>query len=126
MAAKEPGDMLPLTALWYSILLALADEPRHGYGMIKEIEARTGGKMSPGTGTVYLALQRLKEDGLVVESKKATKAAQRSHPDKRRRRWYELTKLGRETLAAETMRMSVQVGIALEKGVVDASSVSTL
>ncbi len=40
MAAKEPGDMLPLTALWYSILLALADEPRHGYGMIKEIEAR--------------------------------------------------------------------------------------
>ncbi len=67
MAAKHAGDMLPLTALWYGILLALADEPRHGYGTIKEIEARTGGEMSPGTGTVYLALHRLEEDGLVVE-----------------------------------------------------------
>lgn len=125
MPAKDPEAFLPLTALWYNILLAVADEARHGYGIIKEIEARTEGAMRPATGTVYLALQRLEGDGLLVESKQADRVAQRAHPDKRRRRWYVLTRLGREVVAAETRRIHLQVGVALEKGVVDASKLKS-
>ncbi len=122
---RDPAALLPLTALWYNILLALADEPRHGYGTIKEIELRTNGAMSPATGTVYLALQRLQEDGLVTESKRATVAARRTHPDHRRRRWCEITRFGREVLAAETRRIYAQLDVALEKGVVDPSTLKT-
>ena len=118
---KDLEALLPLTTLWYNILLALADEARHGYGIIKEIELRTDGRMSPGTGTVYLALQRLDEDGLIAESKE-----QRAHHDNRRRRWYELTPDGREVLAAETRRLLAEVSVAVEKGVIDSFSLTTL
>ena len=50
---------LPLTPLSFQILLALVDEERHGYGIMKEIERRTKGRMSPATGPLYLAAQRL-------------------------------------------------------------------
>ncbi len=120
--AKDPEVLLPLTTLWYSILLAMADAPRHGYGIIKEIELRTGGTMSPATGTVYLALRRLEEDGLIGESQEAV-----GEPpaDRRRRRWYELTPFGRDVLVAETRRLHAQVVVALEKGVVDPSTLQT-
>ena len=124
MTAKDPEAQLPMTALWYNILLAMADAPRHGYGVIKEIEHRTDGTMSPATGTVYLALQRLEEDGLIVESTKAV-AAERAPADNRRRRWYELTRFGREVMVAETRRLYAQVGVALAKGVIDSSTLKT-
>jgi DNA-binding PadR family transcriptional regulator len=123
---KDAEAQLPLTTLWYNILLALADEARHGYGIIKEIELRTDGRMSPGTGTVYLALQRLEEDGLIAESKETAEATERVHRDKRRRRWYELTPQGRAVLAAETRRLLAEVSLAVEKGVIDSSSLKTL
>ena len=115
MHANDPAAQIPLTPLWYNILLAMADEPRHGYGVIKEIERRTDGAMSPATGTVYLALQRLEEDGLITES--ADAASSEAVPaDNRRRRWYELTPFGRDVLVAETRRLYAQVGVALAKG----------
>jgi DNA-binding PadR family transcriptional regulator len=123
---KDAEAQLPLTTLWYNILLALADEARHGYGIIKEIELRTDGRMSPGTGTVYLALQRLEEDGLIAESKETAEATERVHRDKRRRRWYELTPQGRAVLAAETRRLLAEVSLAVVKGVIDSSSLKTL
>ena len=112
----------PLTPLWFNILLALADEHRHGYGIIKEIELRSDGRMRPGTGTVYLALQRLEEEGLIAEANRAPKEVPK---DKRRRRWYELTPEGKEVLAAETRRLHAEVAVALEKGVVDPSTLKT-
>ena len=115
----------PLTPLWFNILLALADEHRHGYGIIKEIELRSDGRMRPGTGTVYLALQRLAEEGLIAEANGAPKAAGEVPKDKRRRRWYELTPEGKEVLAAETRRLHAEVAVALEKGVVDPSTLKT-
>ena len=119
---RDPEALLPLTTLWYSILLAMADAPRHGYGIIKEIELSTGGTMSPATGTVYLALQRLEEDALIGESQGAAEAPP---ADRRRRRWYELTPFGRKVLVAETRRLHAQVGVALEKRVVDPSTLRT-
>ena len=124
MNAKDPDAQLPMTALWYNILLAMADAPRHGYGVIKEIERRTEGTMSPATGTVYLALQRLEEDGLIVESTAAA-SAEGVPADNRRRRWYELTRFGREVLVAETRRLYAQVGVAVAKGVIDSSTLKT-
>lgn len=107
MANTKP----PLTHLSYHILLALADEVRHGYGIIKEIEGRTDGGMSPSTGAVYLALQRMEQEGLIVES------ADRPEPDEddERRRYYELTGMGRSAAMAESRRLAELVAVARRK-----------
>ncbi len=109
---RDPRDLLPLTPLWYNILLALTDEVRHGYAIIKEIESRTRGSMVPATGTVYLALQRLLEEGLIVEE------PAEPPKDRRRRRRYALTPFAREVIAAETERIAMQIKVAVEKGAV--------
>lgn len=117
----EPHDaegFIPLTALSFNILLALADAPRHGYAIIKEIEHRTEGGMSPGTGTVYLALQRFQDDGLIVETTDAGSQGR----GRRKRRVYELTPLGRRVTALEAERIAMQLGVALEKRLLDASA----
>ena len=97
---------MPLTHLSYQILLALADAPRHGYGIIKEIEAREGEEAAPNTGALYLALQRLEGEGLIdaVESPELGADA--------RRRYYRLTAQGREVAAAESARLAGLVSAA--------------
>jgi DNA-binding PadR family transcriptional regulator len=102
---------LPLTPLSFQILLALVDEERHGYGIMKEIERRTKGRMSPATGPLYLAAQRLLDTGLIEESSK------RPAPelDDRRRKYYRLTPFGRRVAAAEAERMAYLVGVAFDK-----------
>ena len=106
---------LPLTPLSFQILLALVDEERHGYGIMKEIERRTRGRMSPATGPLYLAAQRLLDSGFIAES------AKRPAPelDDRRRKYYRLTSYGRRVAAAEAERMAYLVGVAFEKHLVD-------
>jgi len=106
---------LPLTPLSFQILLALVDEERHGYGIMKEIERRTKGRMSPATGPLYLAAQRLLDVGLIAESEK------RPAPelDDRRRKYYTLTDFGRRVAAAEAERMAYLVGVAFEKRLVE-------
>ena len=105
---------LPLTPLSFQILLALVDEERHGYGIMKEIERRTRGRMSPATGPLYLAAQRLLDSELIVESEK------RPAPelDDRRRKYYKLTPFGRRVAAAEAERMAYLVGVAFDKNLV--------
>jgi DNA-binding PadR family transcriptional regulator len=100
---------MPLTHLSYQILLALADAPRHGYGIIKEIEAREGEEAAPNTGALYLALQRLEGEGLIdaVESPELGADA--------RRRYYRLTAEGREVAAAESARLAGLVSAARAK-----------
>jgi len=104
----EPQQFLPLTPLSFEILLSLADGPRHGYGIIKESEERSGEPFASSTGTLYLAIQRLQKDGLI-------EAADPSAAKGSRGRSYALTALGREVAAAEAARLAARVRDAASK-----------
>ena len=93
----------------YQILLALAGRDRHGYLIRKAVEQQTEGEMTLGPGTLYAALRRLEDAGLVEES------PWRPDPDldDSRRRYYRLTKTGRVALQAETSRLQATVKLAL-------------
>ena len=113
MSKPDPRSLLPLTHLSYQVLLALADEHRHGYGIIKEVSARTDGEMELETGTLYTALKRLKDEGLID----IVSRAQRPPGEDDRRRTYHLTPFGNKVLAAESRRLAALVGVAIEKRV---------
>jgi DNA-binding PadR family transcriptional regulator len=102
----------------FHVLLAIADEPRHGYAIIKDVAARTAGAVDLGTGTLYGIIKRLLAEGLASESHRRPPA----DSDDKRRRYYRLTPLGRKALAAETARLEHMVTAAratraLRKGV---------
>jgi DNA-binding PadR family transcriptional regulator len=103
---------LPLSPAIHHILLALADEERHGYGIMQEISRLTGGSRM-GPGTLYGTLKRLLSSQLIEE------ADERPDPelDDERRRYYRLTRLGRRVLRAETARVSVLLDVARAKKV---------
>jgi DNA-binding PadR family transcriptional regulator len=103
--------MHALTPLTYQILLALADRDRHGYGIIKEIEARAGASSAPSTGALYLALQRMEAEGVVAEAVRRPAGAD----DDRRRRYYRLTVRGRALAEGESVRLAGLVATAREK-----------
>jgi DNA-binding PadR family transcriptional regulator len=100
IATREPESFLPLSHLAFHILLALGEGPAHGYAIGKEAEERTSGKLKPTTGGLYQALRRLKEDGLVATSPKAT-----AESSDARRQYFELTPLGHRVLRAELQRL---------------------
>jgi DNA-binding PadR family transcriptional regulator len=110
----DPGKLLPLTHLSFQILLALADENRHGYGIIKEVTRRTEGAIRPATGTLYGALQRMLEDGLIQEVESRAVGPD----DDERRRYYALTPFGRRVAVAEAARLARVLGVAQEKRLV--------
>lgn len=111
MNDTDPSAFLPLTPLSFHILLALAHQHRHGYAIIKDVERRSGGIVRPGTGTLYAAIQRLLDDGLIEESD------DRPDPEKddARRRYYVLTRLGRRVARAEARRMDHLVALARQE-----------
>jgi DNA-binding PadR family transcriptional regulator len=109
----DPRRFLPLSTPQFQILLALIDADRHGYGIILDIEARTGGTVRLGTGTLYTALAGLVNNELISESKKRPDPA--DHDE--RRKYYALTRLGRTVLEAETARLEAMVRDARRKGV---------
>jgi DNA-binding PadR family transcriptional regulator len=111
MAGSEPEDFLPLSPAVFHVLLALADAERHGYGIIKEVEARTEGRVRLGPGTLYGSIKRLLEQGMVEESGERPDAAL----DDERRRYYRLTDFGRRVAAAEAERLSGLVKAARAK-----------
>ena len=102
--------MAAMTPLTYQILLALADGDRHGYGIIKEIESRSGAGSAPSTGALYLALQRMEGDGLIEES-----ADRPADEDDARRRYYTITRRGREGAEMESERLATLVSAARDK-----------
>ena len=113
----EPGDpegMLPLTPAAFHILLSLADQKRHGYGIMKEVEDRTGGSVSLGPGTLYGSIKRMLSAGLIEESDERPDPAM----DDARRRYYGLTGFGRRVAQAEAQRLSRLVEQAAEKALV--------
>ena len=111
--ATDPRSFLPLTPLAFQVLLALADEARHGYGIIREVEVRTDGLIRLRSGSLYTLLQRLLVETLIAES------AERAAPDEddERRRYYEITDLGRGVLSAEARRLESAVTEARRKRV---------
>jgi len=110
----DPRSFLPLTPLAYQVLLALADSDRHGYGIILEVTERTDGTVRIRTGTLYTMIQRLLEEQLLEQSD-----APRPEGDDTRRKYYRLTELGRDVLAAETRRMEALIGDARRKRVLN-------
>jgi DNA-binding PadR family transcriptional regulator len=105
--AQDPAQFLPLSAHQFHILLALTDGERHGYGVIQDVEQRTGGDMRLGTGTLYTAIARLVALGLISDSGRKDD----------RRRYYRLLPLGRAVLQAETRRLEALVRHAHAHGV---------
>ena len=99
--------LLPLTPLTMAILLSLAEGDRHGYALMKEIQRQTDGNLKPGTGSLYAALQRLMDDGLIVDT---TDSAGEGRD--RRRRYYGITAEGRELARAEAARMLQVLAVA--------------
>ena len=107
----EPQPTLPLPVSEFQILLALADEERHGYAIMREVSLRTNGAVQIGPGTLYGSIKRMVAARLIEESD------ERPDPqlDDERRRYYRITALGRQTAVAEARRMERLVGIARAK-----------
>ena len=99
--AKSPESFVPLTPVAFEIMLALADGERHGYDVMIEIERRTSGRISLNPGTLYRALDRLVQEGLLTSAARSV--------DGQTRRLFSLSALGRGVAAAEAARMSDQV-----------------
>lgn len=98
---------LPLSPAVFHILLALADEERHGYAIMRDVEARTDGIVKVGPGMLYGSIKWLLRDGFIEEAPRRARA----HDDERRR-YYRLTTAGRELLRAEAARLEAAVGLA--------------
>jgi DNA-binding PadR family transcriptional regulator len=107
---------LPLAPAAFHILVALADDDRHGYAIIQEVATRTGGRVTLSAGTLYRSIQRLLEQGLILET------SERPAPelDDQRRRYYRLTPRGRAVARAEARRLEQLVKLARAHGIVPA------
>jgi len=108
---EETGTFLPLKPHWFHVLLSLADQEQHGYGIMLEVLARTGGKVRLWPATLYGTLKRLIDEELIAESD------ERPAPelDDARRRYYRLTPFGRRVLAAESDRLEDLVRVIRAK-----------
>ena len=106
-----------LTPPAFQILMALADQDRHGLGIGEEVEAKTEGEVLLGPGTLYGTIKRLWEIGLIAEAPEPPDPSQ----DDPRRKYYAITPLGREALAREARRMEIMVHVARSKAVLDSA-----
>lgn len=107
----DVDEFLPLQHLAFHVLLAVAEGPRYGYDVGREVEERSGGRIRPSIGSLYLAIQRLQKQGLIEES------PERPDPpdDDARRRYYRATELGRRVAEAEAERLAALVTLARER-----------
>src|SRR5437868_5858703 len=112
MAKTQPlENLLPLTPPVFHILLALADEERHGYGIMQDVARQTNDALQLGPGTLYGCLKRMLAAGLVEESDERPDL----ELDDERRRYYRMTPLGRSTVRAEASRLAAAVSAAKVK-----------
>jgi len=95
---KDVGQFLPLSPAILHILIALANEDRHGYGIMQEVAKQTNDQYKLGPGTLYDNLQKLLDQGLVEE-------VNRRDTDDPRRRYYRLTSLGEQVVSTEIQRL---------------------
>src|SRR6188508_345778 len=113
-ADDDVEEFLPLPTAVFHILVALADRERHGYSIMQDVAARTDGKVRLSAGTLYSAVRRMLEQGLIEEL--------RDSPDPRsddeRRRYYGLTRFGRDVAAAEARRVHDMLSQARATGLI--------
>jgi DNA-binding PadR family transcriptional regulator len=110
--ADEIAALLPLPPATFHILLAVAQQDRHGYAIIQDVEARTGGELRLSPGTLYRSVQRMLEQGLILET------SERPAPDldDERRRYYRMTPFGEVVARAELRRIEGLVRLARKQG----------
>ena len=96
----------------FHVLLALLDGPRHGYGLMQDVETLSGGGLQLGPGTLYTAIKRLRTSKLISET----------DSDSDRRRCYKLTHKGRTVVEEEARRMSGLVRAARKRGLLPSAS----
>ena len=110
---EEIEALLPLPPATFHILMAVADEDRHGYAIIQDIAARTDRALQMSAGTLYRSIQRMQEQGLIVETR------QRPVPeeDDERRRYYRITSFGLAVARAEAGRLAQMIKLARARGI---------
>lgn len=115
--SREAPDLdafLPLPTAVFHILVALADRDRHGYSIMQDVAQRTDGKVRLSAGTLYSAIRRMLEQGLIEELRTSPDPAN----DDERRRYYRLTDLGRAAAAAEARRLNDLLSQARATGLI--------
>jgi DNA-binding PadR family transcriptional regulator len=111
---NNPDSLLPLPPAVFHILIALADRDRHGYSIMQDVAARTEGKVQLSAGTLYSAIRRMLEQGLIEE---LAESPDPSSTDERRR-YYRLTRFGKRVAAVEVGRLNALVQQARATGLV--------
>lgn len=106
---KRKLDPLPWAA--FQILLSLADEDRHGYGIMRQVVEQTGGRLRLGPGTLYSSVRSLLEEGLIIEVEQQADAKR----GEERRRYYRLTSAGRKLARTEAERLADLLRVARSK-----------
>jgi DNA-binding PadR family transcriptional regulator len=101
---RDVSGFLPVKSTVFLILMAAAEGPRHGYGIMLNVQQRSGGSVNLGTSHLYRHLKRLLDDGLVEEVE--SEIADRDDP---RRRYYQLTDFGEQVVRAESARLKTLV-----------------
>lgn len=101
----------PLPAAAFQILLALADDDLHGYGIMRQVAEQTSGRMRLGPGTLYSSIQALLEEKLIEEVDRSSEAKSGSE----RRRYYRLTSAGRKLARSEAKRLADLLRVARAK-----------
>jgi len=107
----EPHEHVPLPSHHFEILVTLATGESHGYRIVKDIEERTEGNVSLGVSTLYAAIKRLVDGGLIEDA--GNQASERSGGPPRR--YYRITELGREVTRLDAHRLHRAAGIVLER-----------
>jgi DNA-binding PadR family transcriptional regulator len=109
---SDPAALLPLPTATFHILVALAEEDRHGYAIIKDVTALTGGALTLSAGTLYRSVERMLEQGLIRE----TRSRPAKELDDERRRYYQITPFGRAVAMAESQRLARMLALARATG----------
>lgn len=109
---NDTDALLPLPAATFHVLVALAEEDRHGYAIMQDVAARTSGTVKLSAGTLYRSVQRMLEQGLITE------VSSRPAPemDDERRRYYRITAFGRNVARAEARRLAQMLDLARASG----------
>jgi DNA-binding PadR family transcriptional regulator len=118
MKTVDVDTLLPLPPATFHILMALTDEDRHGYAIIQDVETRTDGELRLSAGTLYRSIQRMLEQGLIVEARTRPAPAF----DDERRRYYSITAFGTAVARAEMRRLTQLVRLARARGLTPESS----
>ena len=110
---EEIEALLPLPPATFHILMAVADEDRHGYAIIQDIAARTDHELQMSAGTLYRSIQRMQEQGLIIE----TSVRPAPENDDERRRYYKITRFGLAVARAEARRLAQMIRLARARGI---------